>query len=113
MTPDELIQEAHLTRSPEWPSLRRAHLAAHPTCAACGTATHLEVHHEKPVHLWPEYELNPANLITLCESSTHNCHLIFGHLLDWSAYNRQVEQDTADYLSNVKSRPTKRPEPAP
>lgn len=92
-------------RSPRWPAVRAEHLAKFPTCAACGTREHLEVHHKQPFHLHPDLELEPTNLITLCESPSHNCHEIFGHLLDWKSFNRMVEMDAAVYLRKVQNRP--------
>ncbi len=93
-------------RSPEWPKARADYLAGHPTCAACGLShDRMEVHHKAPFHLHPERELDPGNFITLCEHESHNCHLIFGHLLDFAAYNPSVEEDAAGYLAKVGSRP--------
>ena len=85
-------------RSPHWPAVRAAHLKEHPTCAACGTTANLEVHHLKPFHLFPELELDPANLMTLCESQSHNDHLLFGHCLSWSTFNPHAVDDSARYL---------------
>ena len=92
-------------RSPHWPTVRRAHLAKEPKCRACGGTCHLNVHHIKPFHLFPELELVQTNLITLCEHPSHNCHEIFGHLLDWSAYNVSVRADASRYLKKVETRP--------
>jgi 5-methylcytosine-specific restriction protein A len=76
-------------RSVRWPAVRRAHLKAHPTCAACGGRARLNVHHLRPFHLYPELELDPENLLTLCEGgvAATNCHLLFGHGGNWSRYN--------------------------
>ena len=92
-------------RSPHWHSVRAAHLKAQPECAACGGKVRLEVHHIEPYHLHPDRELDPANLITLCEAKGHNCHLIQGHLLDWHSFNREVRRDAASYRAKVESRP--------
>ncbi len=107
LTAEEIAAHKHdHERSSEWPKVRAQHLALHPTCAACGSAhDKMEVHHKLPFHLDPSKELDPNNLITLCEHPSHICHLIFGHLLDFRSYNPQVEQDAADYLEAVKSRP--------
>ena len=93
-------------RSPKWPATRKTHLIKNPTCAACGTKTNLEVHHCMPFHCpeGEELELVESNLITLCESSGHNCHLIFGHLLSWKSYNPDVRSDAAIYLNKVENR---------
>ena len=91
-------------RSSRWPTTRKEHLLSYPSCAACGTKKYLEVHHVRPFHLFPELELDHANLMTLCESSSHNCHLIFGHLLSWSCWSPSAREDAAAYLARVLSR---------
>jgi predicted HNH restriction endonuclease len=60
------------------------------------------VHHKRPVHLFPELELDPANLITLCEPQ--NCHYLIGHCLSWKAYNPSVEEDAAHVREMIASR---------
>lgn len=92
-------------RSPRWPAVRDAHLAVHPTCVACGTREQLTVHHVQPFHLFPQLELDLDNLLTLCESPTHNCHLWFGHLLNWSSWNVDVETDARIWLRKIVNRP--------
>ena len=92
-------------RSGKWPTVRAHYLEAHPTCAACGSAEHLTVHHILPFQFWPEKELDTENLIMLCESPTHNCHLIFGHLMDYHSYNPSVRKDAEAYLAKRKARP--------
>jgi hypothetical protein len=82
-----------VSRSSEWPALRRKWLVIQPKCQSCGKTTKLEVHHIKPVHLYPELELDETNLITLCENPTMNCHFIMGHCLNWLAWNHDVEFD--------------------
>jgi hypothetical protein len=77
-------------RSGKWPAVAKAHLANHPACEACGATKLLNVHHKLPFHEHPELELDWTNLITLCESPSHNCHLIFGHLLSWKSWNVDV-----------------------
>lgn len=93
-------------RSPKWPAAREDWLKTHGTCAACGRTNHLEVHHKRPFHLDPTLELDPVNFITLCEHPSAPCHLVFGHLLSWEAFNPSVESDSALYLAKVKARPT-------
>ena len=86
-------------RSSRWPSVRAAHLEKNPTCALCGGIEALEVHHIVPFHIDPANELNPANLITLCESKRRgvNCHLGIGHLGNYKRSNPTVREDV-DYL---------------
>lgn len=80
-------------RSPRWPALRRHFLLAHPVCAWCGAKSDLEVHHVQPFHFFPERELDPKNLVTLCESLGWNCHLTVGHLGDWKKWNPGLLED--------------------
>lgn len=95
-------------RSSRWPATRKKHLLSYPFCAACGTKKYLEVHHVRPFHLFPELELDPANLMTLCESTSHNCHLMFGHLLDWSCWSPSVREDAAAFLERIRTRASSR-----
>lgn len=91
-------------RSPKWSSVRKQHLDTQPNCAACGRDKKLEVHHIEPVHLNPERELDPSNLITLCDNP---CHILFGHLMDYKSWNKEVIYDTKVYLDKVKNKPYK------
>lgn len=85
-------------RSPEWPAVAHAHLQREPGCAVCGhQGQGLQVHHIKPFHLYPELELDPNNLITLCELKGRTHHLLIGHLDDWESYNPQVRTDARRY----------------
>jgi len=90
------------TRSPKWSTVRKKHLEQNPICIACGKKKQLEVHHKKPVHIHPELELDPLNLVTLCSSP---CHIIFGHLMDWKSWNISVEMDATVYYNKVKNKP--------
>lgn len=81
-------------RSPEWPRVEQEHLLHEPACVACGyRGQGLQVHHIKPFHLYPELELDPRNLITLCEVKGRDHHLLLGHLDDWESYNPKVRTD--------------------
>jgi len=66
------------------------------------------VHHVRPVHLFPELELEPGNLVTLCEGETMNCHLFFGHLGWWKAWNPTVAVDASRMRRKMAARPTGR-----
>ena len=83
-------------RSEEWPGVRRAWLKDHATCAACGGTSLLQVHHVQPFHLHPELELNPENLITLCQGNL--CHLYLGHGDDWEFYCAGVRELATQFL---------------
>jgi 5-methylcytosine-specific restriction enzyme A len=88
-------------RSPKWPALHKKWITAHSTCAACGKNVKLAVHHKKPLHLFPELELDETNLITLCENvhSTY-CHYTVGHCgISWMKYDPNVDNDAAIILA--------------
>ena len=98
-----------LKRAKEWGKVRKQYLKAHPLCECCGGNTKLRVHHRMPFHLYPELELQDANLITLCEGGKHvNCHLVIGHLFFWKAYNPRVEKDCLLWNNKIATRPTER-----
>ena len=81
-------------RSPEWSRVAHEHLAIEPACVACGhKGLGLQVHHIKPFHLHPNLELDPNNLITLCEIPDRDHHLLIGHLDDWESHNERVRAD--------------------
>jgi hypothetical protein len=96
-------------RSPLWATVRKEHLAKFPCCAACGSENKIEVHHIKPFNLFPELELDPNNLVTLCESWKKgvNCHLLFGHLGDYRSYNEKVLDDSNAWLEKLINKPIK------
>ena len=83
---------AHL-RSPQWHKVEKAHLAKEPACQWCGATVKVQVHHIAPFHLASALELDPKNLITLCEEGGYlNCHLFHGHNGDWKSFNEQVRE---------------------
>ena len=92
-------------RSSKWPTVRKNHLKEHPSCAVCGGTKKLEVHHIKSFCEFPELELEPTNLITLCESKNKgglNCHLIFGHLANYKLSNPTVAEDAKVWCEKLK-----------
>lgn len=91
-------------RSPKWSSVRKQHIETYSSCAACGRNKKLEVHHIEPVHINPERELDPTNLITLCDDP---CHLVFGHLMNYKSWNKYVINDCFVYLNRIKNKPYK------
>jgi hypothetical protein len=91
-------------RSPKWPSVRR-HFLVDKVCAVCGGRAKLEAHHIVPFHLDPARELDPANLIALCEGRGVNCHLLFGHLGDFASVNTRVRDDAATWGVKLRMRP--------
>ena len=84
-------------RSGQWKSIRDAHIKNNPTCYACGRSEYLIVHHIVPFHLNPELELDPNNLLTLCQGKHINCHITFGHNYNWTKTNLNVKQDAESF----------------
>ncbi len=83
-----------LERSSAWPRVALEHRLREPACVACGyKGKKLQVHHIKPFHLHPHLELDPHNLITLCEARGREHHLLLGHLDAWDSYNEHVRED--------------------
>jgi hypothetical protein len=78
-------------RSGKWSEVRRDFLKLHPACEACGITTDLNCHHIKPFNQFPELELDPKNLITLCRKH----HFEVGHLGNWRTANATVREDAA------------------
>lgn len=102
----EALRTIDQPRSSHWPAVERAHLAKNPTCACCTTATasaKQQVHHVFPFHYCvalgrSDLELDPRNLITLCEdepgaSNAQDHHLLVGHLGDFGSSNLDVAAD--------------------
>src|SRR5271154_2464130 len=90
-----------LTRSGEWPTVRKHFLEKNPTCAACGGKSLLNVHHKEPFHLDPRLELDDNNLITLCIRNL--CHIDIGHGDDYKFYNPNVVKDAAEALAHPEN----------
>ncbi len=82
-------------RSSQWPRVRREHLEEHPYCIACGSRKKLRVHHLRPFHLFPELELDPGNLVTICQRKKYgiNCHLLVGHRGNFRKINFDCVRD--------------------
>lgn len=91
-----------LSRSYKWRKVRNNFIKQHPRCAVCGKDKKLQVHHIIPVSVDQTKELEYNNLITLCASP---CHLLFGHLNNYSSYNKDVVKDAAYFLNKIKNRP--------
>lgn len=94
----------YAVRSSQWKKVRQEHLKEFSKCAVCGKTKDLEVHHIQPVHLKPELELDPENLITLCSNS---CHLLFGHLMDFKSWNPKIIEDALAFKNRISKRPYK------
>ena len=98
--PDPGVVAAGVPRSSKWPAVRAAHLKAHPACEACGQKDALEVHHIEPFHIRPDLELNRTNLLTLCGDP---CHLVHGHFMSWTRFNRFVVADVRTYRAKLEA----------
>jgi 5-methylcytosine-specific restriction endonuclease McrA len=79
-------------RSDKWPTVRKHHLEKEGWCKFCGGTEGLQVHHCEPFHIDPAKELDPTNLITLCELMDKECHLHIGHLGNWKNFNPKVRE---------------------
>ena len=81
-------------RSPKWSRFRDSHLDSEACCQICGQfdRKYLVVHHIKPFHLFPELELDPDNLITVCTNGPGglNCHFVFCHKSNWLDFEPDI-----------------------
>lgn len=84
----------YAVRSPKWSKIRKEHLKNNPNCIACGRSKKVEVHHIIPVHKNPNLELDPSNLVTLCDDP---CHIVFGHFMDYKFFNPDVIEMSKKY----------------
>lgn len=91
-----------MPRSKEWKKVRSEHLMKNPLCAVCGGCRNVVPHHIVPFHRDPTKELDPENLISLCEGDTFNCHLFFGHFRNWLKCNPNVVEDARVWREKTK-----------
>lgn len=84
-------------RSSRWPRVRDQCIERDGgRCQICDEKRrrYLRGHHKKPFHKFPELELDPDNVITLCEGPVFNCHLLFGHWGDYrERWNPNIDED--------------------
>lgn len=85
------------SRSGAWEKLRNEVVKKNPWCKVCGKNKNLQLHHVRPFHLYPEFELTEDNLRVLCQS----CHLSWGHLGDWKSFNLELDRD----IERIAKRP--------
>jgi hypothetical protein len=95
-------------RSDDWPKVRRLFIKQHPECSVCGARKRLTAHHIYPHYLYPALELEPTNLITLCENGA-NHHLFVGHLMSFKSYNEHVVRDAEMWHKRIDTRPKWKP----
>ena len=86
-------------RSGKWRALEKKFLAQHNACEVCGTSKHLQVHHIKPFHLYPELELEESNLIVVCMDSKE-CHLRIGHGGNFKDFCPEIKK----YAQEIKNK---------
>lgn len=102
---EEAAKTAGQSRHSQWPKVRAAWLKEHPACAACGNRAKadVQVHHLIPFHVAPKRELDPTNLITLCERGPCgiNCHLQIGHSGSWQTHNPKCLDDVERFRRQV------------
>ena len=97
-----LSTKLFISRSPRWGTVRKQFLIENGNiCACCSRTKDLNVHHIIPVHIDPSLELEKSNQIILCEKP---CHLTFGHLGNWTAYNPTVVEDARIWNEKIKKR---------
>lgn len=96
-------KEQGKARSGKWPTVRKAHLLKNPACAVCGAIKgKIEVHHLIPFHSRPELELDPKNLLTLCENDEFfNCHRLIGHLNNFKGWNPDAVMDAQEWVKKL------------
>ena len=82
-------------RHKDWRKVRKIHLDVNHCCELCFGTKKLEVHHIVPFHIAPDLELDPTNLVTLCQSKRFgiNCHLLIGHGGIWQGINPHCKDD--------------------
>ena len=93
-------------RSSKWPAVRLTHLKLHPACEACGAhgkSASLEAHHIKKYSDFPELELDPENLITLCSEGGLDCHFWVGHAGNYQCSNPNVREDAKTIRAAIQA----------
>jgi hypothetical protein len=93
-------------RSSKWATVRKEHLKNNPKCAVCEGTKQLNVHHIQPFHLHPNLELEPSNLITLCENASYGiiCHILIGHLGNYKNINPNSVLDAKTWNTKLKEK---------
>ena len=96
-----------IKRSSKWSSVRKQYLKLNPNCAVCGKENRFlksnEIHHCIPIFWDKSLELQESNLITLCPEH----HFLFGHLMDWKSFAKDVRIDSEIWKKKIQDRPKK------
>lgn len=98
----EEMQILAAPRSSKWKKTRIQHLVNNPCCAVCGSSKNVVPHHIIPVHLDKSKELDPNNLISLCENDNFNCHFFFGHFKNWTKHNSNIVEDARIWFEKTR-----------
>lgn len=86
-------------RSPRWPAVMKDFLRGK-ACSVCGATKGLTAHHVVPFHVDPTRELDPANLLAVCDHAPNaTCHLEVAHLGDWRRWNPEIREHAATLLA--------------
>jgi len=90
-------------RSSQWRKVRDEFMRGR-KCAVCEGRKSLVAHHVIPFHIAPDLELDPGNLVPLCEAKRYgvNCHLLIGHLGNFRRCNVSVHADIAYWHERIK-----------
>lgn len=91
-----------LERSHHWPTVEKHFKAENPTCAVCGSKKNIQIHHRNPFHYVcslgrPDLEIDKRNLISLCEQTNKDHHLLIGHAGDFHSSNLDVAKDVKKF----------------
>lgn len=104
---EEALRTIGHGRSSHWPAIEKAFRKVHPQCVCClvPSTKHVQIHHRFPFHYCvalgrPDLELDPRNLITLCEWPSHpspDHHLLIGHLDSFRSSDLDVAEGTITF----------------
>ena len=97
----EVEIELGVKRDSGWNRLRKEYVKANPKSEISGSTKDLEVHHKRPVWLFPEDEMKWENLMTV----THNEHILLCHLGSYKSYNPNIEEDAKIWKAKIEHRP--------
>ena len=91
-------------RSSKWPAFKKQYALTHlPVCAICCGTQDLNLHHLRPFHVFPELELDPQNVVWLCNAK--QCHIRVGHLGNFQSINPSGATDIVIWRDKIRNRP--------
>ena len=104
ITPTGRARLQGASRSDQWPAFKKEYALTHlPVCAICGGTAQLNLHHLRPFHVFPELELDPTNVVWLCNAKL--CHIRVGHLSNFSSINPNGAADIVIWRDKIRNRP--------